>query len=113
MRYLDDCGVSRNNRYAILAEDATSCIPRAVFVQSIDEVVGFVRPLDKTTGLPQPESKFSACSMQMISDYFKQNTKAEHVYALVIVPLCREAKDFVLALFGTDNKFTAEDCIAR
>lgn len=94
-----------------ISEDGTKCENKAQYHRQSNQIVGFTLPLD-SNGLPKTGS-YPATSAQVIAQYFEENTPASYVYCLIAQPLADNAPSFCLALFGTDNKFTANDVKAR
>ena len=94
-----------------LSEDATRLTGRLQYDQNTNQIVGFVLPMDKQ-GMPIPLS-FPATSAQVIEKYFENEKIASSLYTIIAQPLQNDAPCFCLCLYGTDNKFTAEDVLHR
>lgn len=74
-----------------------------------NELVGFVLPLEKN-GMPKPSS-FKARSAGEIENHFLKSGQAisSYVFAIMAQPLIPGYPPFCLMIYGSDNKFTAEE----
>ena len=95
-----------------VGEDATRVISRVEYDCETDRCVGFVLPLNNSTGLPKIDS-FLSVSFKAIEEMFSKNQMAKYAYVYMATPLAVDAPPFCLACFGTDNKFTAEPVMLR
>ena len=94
-----------------IGEDATRVIGRVEYDNETDRCVGFVLPLDGNS-LPMVDS-FLAVSFTTIENMFRQNSVAKYAYVYMAQPLCNNVPPFCLACLGTNNKFSAENVMAR
>lgn len=88
-----------------VSEDATRINGRIQYDSRLDEIVGFVLLLNDK-GLPTCGS-FKATSAATIKKYFEDSTVANYAYVIMAQPLHDSAAGFCLAIFGSDNCFTA------
>lgn len=94
-----------------LSEDGSGIVKKVVYDKINDQLVGLVLPFEKESGMPIQFS-FKAETAEKMKEYLDL-PKAGLVYAIVAQPLIRHATPFILQLFGTDNKFEANDVINR
>lgn len=94
-----------------LAEDGSGIISKACFDSTSNQIVGLNLPLDLKTGLPIPYTFVP----ESVEDIEKQmeNTKSTHVYVILAQPIKENIPPFVLAIYGTDNRFTAANVLNR
>lgn len=87
-----------------LAEDGSGIISKACFDSASNQIVGLNLPLDLKTVLPIPYTFVP----ESVEDIEKQmeNTKPTHVYVILAQPIKENIPPFVLAIYGTDNRFT-------
>lgn len=95
----------------VVCEDATRCEGKVQYHRASNQIIGFPVPLD-SNGLPIVGT-FPAASAKVINQYFQENSPASNVYCIIVQPLASNSPTFCLALFGTNNKFTANDVKAR
>lgn len=90
-----------------ICEDASGIIANVKYDPSSNQLVGNVLPLDSTTGMPVSFS-FLAKSAEEIREH---STKplSTLVYMVLTLPLMPNLPPFVLQVYGTGNKFSAED----
>lgn len=114
LNHLIEAGCDDNQRTVFIAEDATAIVCRVEYKPDDDSVIGFSSVLVPGTGLPQLQ-RFPASSISTVKKYFDENeeNKAKSVYALVAIPLNNLATPFVIAIFGTQNKFSYLNVLDR
>lgn len=97
-----------------LSEDATRIVGRVQYDSYTNQIVGFTSPLNKSNGLPIPFA-FPACSaLEMIGHFEQKNSISSLVNVIMAKPVSTKSTSaFCLLLFGTDNKYTAEDVSNR
>lgn len=93
------------------SEDATVVVKRIQYHAPSNQIVGCVLPLDQN-GLPTPEA-FPATSAKVISNYFKENEMSQYLYCIMAQPIAIKAAPFCVAMFGTNNRFTAAQVHTR
>lgn len=97
-----------------LSEDATRIVGRVQYDGKINQVIGFVQPINRKNGMPVPFS-FPARDVDEIMQYF-DGTLNESTFLNVIMaqPIgSKESHAFCLMLFGSDNKYTSVDVCNR
>jgi len=92
-------------------EDGTRITRRVEYHKKTNQLTGFPVPLD-SAGRPKVGS-FPARSAAEIQDHFENNAPCGYAYLVIAQPLYPNATPFILAIFGTDNKFTAMDVTSR
>lgn len=97
-----------------LAEDATAIVSRVEYKPDNDQIIGYVPPLTKGTGLPEVNA-FPATSISVVKQFVDTHStnKSKSVYAIVAIPLCDNAPSYVLCVFGTNNKFSYLNVLER
>lgn len=93
-----------------VSEDATRITENVQYDPRTNQLVGLVLPLD-INGMPIKNS-FLATSARTIEEHMK-NQPAALVYSIMVQPLYENASPFCLCVFTTDNKFTADNVVAR
>lgn len=93
-----------------IAEDATRVKSKIEYNSNTNKVVGFVLPLEN--GIPIKD-KFVATSAKKIKYFFNSGVKSHYAYVITAQPLSSDSPAYCLCIFGTDNKFTAEDVCSR
>lgn len=95
-----------------LSEDATRIAGRIQYDSQSNEIIGFVLPSDKETGMPIPHS-YRARNAEEILHHFS-NTKAIANYVNVVMaqPIA-DVAPFCLLVYGSDSKYSAEDVMNR
>lgn len=101
-----------NTKNIFLSEDASGMVSKVEYDPKTNQLVGFVLPIDSVSGMPIPFS-FKASSASEIQKFMELKEKSTLVYVVIAQPLIDHAPPFVLQIFGTDNKFTANDVEKR
>lgn len=94
-----------------LSEDATKITPKIQYDPNTNQLVGFVLLFDKH-GMPKTNS-FNARNAKEIEEHFKNGIEASTVYVVMAQPIKQGIPPFCLQLFGSNNKFTAQDVLKR
>jgi len=94
-----------------ISEDGTRITSRIEYDPRTNLLVGFVPRLNRN-GLPYSDG-LEAVSEEAMKQIFANRVKAGTAYVIMAQPLADGAPPFILALFGTDNRFTAEDVAKR
>lgn len=94
-----------------VSEDATAITARVKYDPSTNQLVGLKLPINDETGCPVPLS-FSADDEIIIREHLK-TAKTNAVYLVMAQPLDERLPPFVLQMFGTNNDFTAKNCLDR
>lgn len=77
----------------------------------IQEPIGFVSPLDEN-GMPKM-NYFRARNAKEIELNFQTGKEASIIYVVMAQPIKQGIPPFCLQLFGSDNKFTADEVSKR
>lgn len=93
-----------------ISEDGTRVTAKVEYDEKTNKIIGFTLPL--INGLPKTDA-YIASSAKTIEDYFRQCIKSHYAYAIMAQPLSDKAPPYCLGLFGTDNRFTANDVKSR
>uniref|UniRef100_A0A1B0CXZ1 Uncharacterized protein n=1 Tax=Lutzomyia longipalpis TaxID=7200 RepID=A0A1B0CXZ1_LUTLO len=104
----------RNLRKQVwIGEDATSLTGRIEYDSRTDTLIGFSSPLDPDTGFPIPYS-FPATTFKDIIKALDNNHAAKYVNVLMARSTDKvKSPAFCLAVYGTDNSFSAEQVLQR
>lgn len=94
-----------------LSEDGSGIIQKCVYDVKSNKLVGINLPIDPKTGMPV-SSKFIAKSLREIEVHMK-NPLSYLVYIVLAQPVLPKSPPFVLQIFGTNNRFTAQDVMNR
>lgn len=97
-------------KYIWIGEDATRINGKIEYDSKTNNLIGFTLPL--CNGLPVVNS-FEAISAKNIFDFFSSEQKANYAYVIMAQVLAEDAPSFCLSIFGTNNKFTADDVLKR
>lgn len=89
-----------------LSEDGTAIKPVFQYDRRTNQCVGPVLPL--INGCPVVDS-YPATSAATMANYFVNRALSKIAYVVMVQPLAARAPAFCLVMFGTDNKFSAED----
>lgn len=92
-------------------EDASGIVSQVTYDPSTNQLVGLVLPLDKN-GMPIPFS-FTPNYVDEIKNQMKDNSRSTLVYLILAQPLKDNSAPFILAIYGTDNKFKSNDVLQR
>lgn len=94
-----------------ISEDATRITGKVQYDIRSNQLVGFVLPLNNN-GMPVTGS-YPTTSAAKIQESFKIGKVASLAYVFIAQPLIENAPSICLCLFGTDNKFYANDVLKR
>ncbi|KAJ8685646.1 hypothetical protein QAD02_021439 [Eretmocerus hayati] len=94
-----------------LSEDAMKITPKYQYDSRNHELAGPVLPTGKN-GMPIPHS-FSIKNEEDMVNHVKNGELANNLYCYMAQPLTPNAPPYCVTLYGTNLKFTAEDCIKR
>lgn len=89
-----------------ISEDATGIVSRIQFDVSTNQLIGLVLPFDNITGMPIPFS-FPANSVEDIEIFMKKEA-SKLVYIVIAQSLQENVPPFLLQIYGSNNKFTAD-----
>lgn len=95
-----------------LSEDATRIDGRIQYDSVRNQIVGFVSPIDKETGMPIPDAFPARSCAEIVKHFSIGNSPAKYVNVVMAQPLAKYPP-FCLLLYGLDTKYTAEDVDKR
>lgn len=111
LEYLEERGLEK---VVHLSEDATRIVGRVQYDSYTNQIVGFASPLNKSNGLPIPFAFPARSAREMIEHFEQKNSVSSLVNVIMAKPVAsKSTAAFCLLLFGTDNKYTAEDVSNR
>lgn len=106
--YLDSLNLEK---FVWLSEDATAIVTKIEFDPKSNQMVGLVLPINSSTGMPIPFSYLASSENEIYKNM--NHNKSTIVYAVMAQPIKKNVPPFVLQLFGSDNKFTAQNVLLR
>lgn len=95
-----------------LSEDATRVENRIQYDSRSVQIVGFVLPTNVNTGMPIPFSYKGGSASEILQHFSKKIPIAHYINTVMAQPLAH-APPFCLLVFGSDNKYKAEDVAKR
>lgn len=95
-----------------LSEDATRIDGRIQYDSVRNQIVGFVSPMDKTTGMPIPDAFPTKNCAEIVKHFSVGNVPAKYVNVVMAQPLAKYPP-FCLLLYGLDTKYTSDDVDKR
>lgn len=100
------------SQYVWVAEDDTKVCEGLAYNKYCDTIVGLVLPIDKNTGAPVINFyKFS--SIELVNNFITKSQLSSFVKLLVVCPLAKGAKPYILSLYGTRGSDNSEDTEKR
>lgn len=106
--YLDKVG---SPRAVWLSEDGSGIVSKVAYDSSSNQLVGLVLPFHSETGIPIPFS-FKPKSVDDM-EQFLENPRSTHLYIVMAQPIKPNTPPFILQMYGTNNKFTANNVVSR
>lgn len=94
-----------------LSEDASGIISKVEFDSKSNQMVGLVLPMNSSTGMPMPFTHLARTTEEIEKNMKKD--KSSLVYVVMAQPLKKGVPPFLLQIFGTNNKFTAQNVLLR
>lgn len=94
-----------------LCEDASGINPKVTFDSLSNQLIGLVLPMNQT-GMPISFS-FTPQTLDEIENQIQNNEKSTLVYMVIALPIMDNTAPFILQVFGTDNRFKAQDVFSR
>ena len=94
-----------------LCEDGSGINTKVELDPLTNQIVGIVLPFNSENGMPISFT-FLADSAEKMRKHMEERTST-HVYIVLAQPLIQNAPPFILQIFGTDNKFTAQNVLQR
>ncbi|KAK3931898.1 putative protein phosphatase 2C 60 [Frankliniella fusca] len=95
----------------VVSEDGTRVQQRVQYNRATNQLIGHVPPLNDK-GLPEV-GHFPATSAALMKKYFDTYQCSNYAYMFIAKPLSENAPHFILALFGTNNSFSASQVMQR
>lgn len=95
-----------------LSEDATRVDNKVQYDVHTNQLIGFTLPILKETGMPVPFT-YKARNTEEIIQHFSENASVAHFANTVMAQPIGCGAPFCLLLFGSDNRYTAEDTSNR
>lgn len=95
-----------------LSEDATRIVGKVQYDSSSNQLVGFVLPSNSEFGMPIPFAYPARNAMEIVDHFSNGNAIAAFLNVVMAQPL-DGAPPFCLLLYGSDNRYTADDVKKR
>lgn len=102
--------LTNSSKHVFLSEDASGIVKKIVHDSRSNQLIGLVLPLNNE-GMPTLCS-FRADTPEKIKELIEQ-PQATLVYIVVAKPLNKHGPEFILQIYGTNNKFKTSDVIKR
>lgn len=94
-----------------LSEDASGIIAKVEFDPKTIQMVGIVLPINSNTGMPISFTYLSRTIDEIETSMKKE--KSSYIYIVMAQPLKEGIPPFILQMFGTNNKFNAQQVLNR
>lgn len=98
--------------FVCISEDATRIVGKVQYDSRSNQLVGFVLPLNSSTGMPIPFVFPARSSEEIIKHFFNNNQLSSYLNVIMAQPLAN-VPAFCLAIFGSDNKYSSFDVAKR
>lgn len=105
LKYLKDRGLPL---VIVLSDDATRVVGRIQYDSPSNQIIGFVLPIDKQTGMPITNSYPARNAEEILKIFSAENSISSYVIAIMAQPLA-DVPPFCLAMFGSDSSYTSDD----
>jgi hypothetical protein len=104
---------SNQSTLGFIAKDATAVVPKVTYDTTSNTFIGFSLPL-VNNGLPITNS-YSTDSFTVLEQWHCNIPRAQSLNACLVQPLSSSSSlsPYLLAAYGTDNKFKSSDVISR
>lgn len=96
-----------------LSEDATRIVGKVQYDSSTNQLVGFVQPINRQTGMPIAFSYPARNAPEILSHFAKGNEASAFINVIMVQPIVKKAPAFCLLLFGSNNKYSSSDVARR
>lgn len=96
-----------------LSEDATRIVGKMQYDSSTNQVVGFVQPINRQTGMPIAFSYPARNAPEILSHFASGNEASAFINVIMVQPIVNKAPAFCLLLFGSNNKYSSTDVKRR
>lgn len=110
-KLVDYLNKTESPKSIFISEDGSGIVKNIVYDRRSNQLVGLVLPFNEKTGMPIRFS-FQAKTAADIKNYVKLS-QSHLVYIICAQPLKRNVPPFILQIYGTDNKFKADDVLKR
>lgn len=94
-----------------LSEDGSGIVQKITYDVKTNQLIGLVLPFDDLNGIPKSFS-YVVNSSEDIAEFIKKSL-SKYVYIVVAQPTNPKSPPFILQIFGTSNRFTADDVMKR
>lgn len=94
-----------------LSEDASGIDSKVEYDESLNELLGPVPPINKSTGMPVTHTFKARSAVEIARQMDKPLSNL--IYVIMAQPLKENTPPFVLLMYGTDNKFNAVSVVQR
>lgn len=98
--------------FVCISEDATRIVGKVQYDSKSNQLVGFVLPLNSRTGMPIPFVYPARNSKEIIKHFNDNNQLSSYLNVIMAQPVAN-VPPFCLAIFGSDNKYSAYDVAQR
>lgn len=105
LKYLEDRGLPLE---VVLSDDASRVVGRIQYDSPSNQIMGFVLPIDKKTGMPITGAYPARNAEEILKAFSCGNSISSFVIVIMAQPLA-DVPPFCLAMFGSDSKYTSED----
>lgn len=95
-----------------LSEDATRIEGKVQYDARSNQLIGFVLPTDYDSGVPIPFAFRAGSTEEILKHFSGEKPTASCVITIMAKPM-GDVPSFCLLIFGTDNKFTAQQVANR
>lgn len=110
-QYLEERG---HEKVVSLSEDGTRIIGRVQYDKYTNQLIGFVPPINKQTGLPIPFCYPARNAPEIVQHFTEGNSTSLLVNVIMAFPVSQNPPaPFCLLIYGTDNKYNANDVCNR
>lgn len=105
LKYLNDRGLPLA---VILSEDATRVVGRIQYDTPSNQIMGFVLPINKYTGMPDTCAYPARNAEEILKTFSSGNSISSFLIVIMAQPVA-DMPPFCLAMFGSDSKYTSDD----
>lgn len=95
-----------------IEEDGTKVTDRVQYGSTQNQLIGFTLPLCKKSGLPVPFSYPARNANEILGHFSNENAVSSNIIVIMAQPIAN-APPFPLCIFGTDNRYNAQDVSNR
>lgn len=95
-----------------LSEDGTRIVDRVQYCAVTNQLIGFVPPIHKKTGMPMPFMRPARNAEEIFNHFANEHSISSFVNVVMAQPI-GNAPPFCLLVFSSDNTYTTNDVINR